>query len=856
MRSRLNERLTRATRFPVTLLCAAAGFGKTTALRDFIESARFDAVRFDVRPEDDTLFAFARGLSESLGSVAPSIEAAYPAAHERLLSSPDPVRDLTNWFDAHLRKIVCTIVVDDLHHAMTDDRVAQLLTRLVERTRSRIAWIFATRGDAGIPVASWIGYGLMDTPILEEDLRFSMSEALAHAGSDDAIVTIDDVRALHALTEGWPVALTIALRTRTHAADFPSAARGARHLIYRYLAEQIFERMPDAERELLLATSVFPAFDLAVIHSLGASTALWDSLRQSISFIVRADEAIYRYHDLFRAFLEDTLERRGGLNAALHKAATVVEKTDPSLALAFATRSLNAPLVLQLIEQHGLHLIERGETEVVSGALQTLSETERSSSAIALVALAVIQSAYGHFDLAQPLFRAAIERSGNREQRAELAGRYAIELVRAGCDCEDAISEFVGDPGVSQSRRVSLLGTLATSFGRAGDSARAIETMEQAIKLLDIDSSDETRARLMQQATFVFHLHDPERALRYARIAVDLSRAQGHYEVAARAYSGIYAILYGKDDVLGALAALDSLLECARMGASNQVALFGLIATLGIEVERANDIAIEASEIEIRRISADLPRTSTETLLPARAMRAAWSGNWTQAYTLLAGSEHAQPRDDFTALRLAEIALFASASGRSDECAQAVRDATSLLAKGAPSARSALAYALLALAELTQGHTAAANRYIDHAERIGSAFLRMRTLASSTRTVYRLAMGHATEPELSAALERLRSQHFGGMARLIEALPTASPAKGGYPLLTASERDILEHLARGASTKDIASQTGRSPQTVDTHIRSICRKLGCSGRRAAVALAHEQGWVKSYQAGDDFGVGD
>jgi DNA-binding CsgD family transcriptional regulator len=30
---------------------------------------------------------------------------------------------------------------------------------------------------------------------------------------------------------------------------------------------------------------------------------------------------------------------------------------------------------------------------------------------------------------------------------------------------------------------------------------------------------------------------------------------------------------------------------------------------------------------------------------------------------------------------------------------------------------------------------------------------------------------------------------------------------------------------------------------VDTHIRSICRKLNCSGRREAIAIATGAGWV-------------
>jgi DNA-binding CsgD family transcriptional regulator len=78
---------------------------------------------------------------------------------------------------------------------------------------------------------------------------------------------------------------------------------------------------------------------------------------------------------------------------------------------------------------------------------------------------------------------------------------------------------------------------------------------------------------------------------------------------------------------------------------------------------------------------------------------------------------------------------------------------------------------------------------------------------------------------------------------MLAALPSTQTQGEGYSQLTPSEREILQLLAAGASTKDIAARTARSPHTVDTHIRAICRKLQCSGRREAVALAVGAGWV-------------
>jgi DNA-binding CsgD family transcriptional regulator len=163
-----------------------------------------------------------------------------------------------------------------------------------------------------------------------------------------------------------------------------------------------------------------------------------------------------------------------------------------------------------------------------------------------------------------------------------------------------------------------------------------------------------------------------------------------------------------------------------------------------------------------------------------------------------------------------------------------------------PTRRALRARVMVACAELVRGHTAAAHRYLGDVERALVPSMRwLRALAHVARTLYRLALGQVDRPVLAGALERLRAEQLGGIARLLEAMPFPQSTEGGYSSLTPAEREILHMLAAGASTKDIAARSGRSPRTVDTHIRSLCQKLRCSGRRAAVALATGSGWVQT-----------
>ena len=62
--------------------------------------------------------------------------------------------------------------------------------------------------------------------------------------------------------------------------------------------------------------------------------------------------------------------------------------------------------------------------------------------------------------------------------------------------------------------------------------------------------------------------------------------------------------------------------------------------------------------------------------------------------------------------------------------------------------------------------------------------------------------------------------------------------------LTDRERDVLEHLVEGASTREIAEALIVSDETVKSHLAHIYQKLGAKDRAHAVALALRQGLVQ------------
>jgi DNA-binding NarL/FixJ family response regulator len=71
--------------------------------------------------------------------------------------------------------------------------------------------------------------------------------------------------------------------------------------------------------------------------------------------------------------------------------------------------------------------------------------------------------------------------------------------------------------------------------------------------------------------------------------------------------------------------------------------------------------------------------------------------------------------------------------------------------------------------------------------------------------------------------------------------PTALPG------LTPREREVLIHLARGLSNREIASRLFLGEATIKTYVGNILLKLGCRDRVQAVVAAYEAGVVQPHR---------
>jgi DNA-binding NarL/FixJ family response regulator len=117
------------------------------------------------------------------------------------------------------------------------------------------------------------------------------------------------------------------------------------------------------------------------------------------------------------------------------------------------------------------------------------------------------------------------------------------------------------------------------------------------------------------------------------------------------------------------------------------------------------------------------------------------------------------------------------------------------------------------------------------------------------------ALGYVTKTidtaELVAAIERVAAgdAYFSPRLAAFVLQAFSSPAapraaEPGLESLTAREREVLHHLARGYAYKQIAVRLGISARTVESHVGAVLRKLQLSSRHEVAHWAAARGLIE------------
>jgi ATP/maltotriose-dependent transcriptional regulator MalT len=850
-RTRVFKRLERAVDFPILIVCAPSGFGKSTVLREFFTATGRPYRCLQMASNQGDLLGFMRAFANCLGDLVPALLTSFVGVYDRMHRTQDGPKEIAAWAAGHLASIDLTFVIDGLQN-VTDERLFGLLNELVDQTaRTPIRWVLVAETADRFPVARWLANDRLDLPLDEFDFALTPDDLGLAVERSNVPISQLTVHALCGMAENVPATIALAL---CDVAGLPALVSDTQPRSYEYFAERALAARPENERRFLLETCLYKHFDAALLDAAGWANAapMLDRLCSTGAILFREGPRRYRYHELFRDFLERQLRadskgayrRSGGASAGV--CGQVGRWSD---AIELYTDLQDAVPLARLLSERGFELIDRGETDLVYRALAALSDAEFAQFPVALAVKASLESLHGSFDVAEAWFRDALERVGNSSGRGPIVFRFATDLARQDRrDAIDLLQPIVAEGGHDLALSVSLAGLLATAYATHQQGELAALTIERALEQL-IDVKDPAvRAKLYFQAGYVaFFARNPERAKAYARQAVETAFASHLYDIAARALSILYNIAMDyEDDVRAGRLYLDQLASCSIKAGSRNLLVYATLGQFEIEVLRGNLRESARLDEALQALEVNYSVFASEMLLPAQALRAAWTGDFHRAYRLLATTAEKQITPMRQSQRYAEIALYAAAAGLHAEAAAALQPALSLASKAGPDGKAAaFAKAYIALALTLLGFHARAVRLLSKLNRSATLTPRFKQLIGAIKTINDRWSRGRYSTDLREALGALDACDFGGIGLLIEALPLPETFAQQFAQLTDRERDVLIHLSEGLQSEEIALLSGRTSEMVEALIRSLCRKLGCTSPRYAVALAQSADMLRS-----------
>jgi LuxR family transcriptional regulator, maltose regulon positive regulatory protein len=368
----------------LTLISAAAGFGKTTLLSEWVTGCRLPVAWLALDEGDSHPARFLAYLIAALQTVAPGVgagmltalQAPQPPAQEALLTAL--LHDLVAIPHDFL------LVLDD-YHALDAPSVDQTLAFLLDYMPPQMHLVIATREDPPLPLARLRARGQL-TELRAADLRFTPAEAAEFLNQAMGLhLSVAEVAALETRTEGWIAGLHLAalsLQGRADKASFVADFSGSHRFVLDYLVEEVLQRQPAAVQDFLLRTAILDRLCGPLCEAVLPETAV--SGQETLTYLERANLFIvpldnerrwYRYHHLFGELLRQRLHQSlPDAVTELHiRASAWYEAHDLELeAFHHAAAANDVARAERLLAGRGMPLLFRGAAQPVLRWLATL----------------------------------------------------------------------------------------------------------------------------------------------------------------------------------------------------------------------------------------------------------------------------------------------------------------------------------------------------------------------------------------------------------------------------------------------------------------------------------------------------
>jgi len=302
-RPRLNGLFLEAAKYPLVVVCAGAGYGKTTAVHDFLKGYDARKAWIQLSERDNVGGRFWESYTHSVSKLNKTLAAAisnigFPDTREKLHHYKSLIKET-----AAVEKRV--LVIDD-YHCIEDRSVLRFIEEGFLRNMLKGSTVVViSRSISHLNVAG-MTYRDQIFNINESDLRFTENELSGYFRRMGISFQTDSLYEIMQDTEGWAFAINLIARSYQRAPGYGGYVRNAMKTnIFLFLETEIWTEISDRLQNFLVRLSLIDHLSVDLINQLAEKEEGFTAELEKQSAYVRLDSYINAYliHPLFLEFL-------------------------------------------------------------------------------------------------------------------------------------------------------------------------------------------------------------------------------------------------------------------------------------------------------------------------------------------------------------------------------------------------------------------------------------------------------------------------------------------------------------------------------------------------------------------------
>lgn len=376
-RAEFSKKMKAITEKPLTIIQAGAGYGKSTALAMHVQDLNQKCCWYTVTSSDDDILPFLSYLTASIQTLFPDFGqelTTYMKKMDRYIREEELSMLSSIFINETLQfpgKII--VILDDFHAIEHSYHINVWMEKLLEYMPGNLHLVISTRTKPGWKILAKMKAKNELNEISKTDLIFGKEEIeLLLTDYYQIAISEEQIDQMYNITEGWVIAVGMIAQQLPHLPRLDNLlAEPAKSLedLFQYLVYEVFSKQPPMIRQFLEQTSIFEEISTDVCdHILGmnGSLQMFEQLTAKNLFIHQVGENQFRYHALFREFLENRLVKSQPeqYKYLMQNSARYFEKNGQwEDALFCYEKNGQYDAVAAIMNEQGMELLEMGKLE-------------------------------------------------------------------------------------------------------------------------------------------------------------------------------------------------------------------------------------------------------------------------------------------------------------------------------------------------------------------------------------------------------------------------------------------------------------------------------------------------------------